>query len=76
MLCPSIYVKAEGNDETGTSSESEEVLDMGEEDTKDKDIQLNEGEVYQGGENVSDENNLNPGDYDSNLFYCQNWSVV
>lgn len=68
LLCPSIYVKAEGNDETGTSSESEEVLDMGEEDTKDKDIQLNEGEVYQGGENVSDENNLNPGDYDSNLF--------
>ena len=41
---------------------------MGEEDTKDKDIQLNEGEVYQDGENVSDENNLNPGDYDSNLF--------
>ena len=68
LLCPSIYVKAEGNDETGTSSESEEVLDMGEEDTKDKDIQLNEGEVYQDGENVSDENNLNPGDYDSNLF--------
>ena len=68
MLCTSIYVKAEGNDEAGTSSESEEVLDMGEEDTKDKDIQLNEGEVYQDGENVSDENNLNPGDYDSNLF--------
>lgn len=68
LLCPSIYVKAEGNDETGTSSESEEVLGMGEEDTKEKDIQLNEGEVYQDGENVSDENNLNPGDYDSNLF--------
>ena len=68
LLCTSIYVKAEGNDEAGTSSESEEVLDMGEEDTKDKDIQLNEGEVYQDGENVSDENNLNPGDYDSNLF--------
>ena len=68
LLCTSIYVKAEGNDEAGTSSESEEVLGMGEEDTKDKDIQLNEGEVYQDGENVSDENNLNPGDYDSNLF--------
>ena len=68
LLCTSIYVKAEGNDEAGTSSESEEVLGMGEEDTKEKDIQLNEGEVYQDGENVSDENNLNPGDYDSNLF--------
>ena len=70
LLFPSFYVRAEGNDDAEVISESEETIDMDEEDTNSEDVQLNEGEAEQGeeNENINIENNLNFSDYDSNLF--------
>ena len=67
LLCPSIYVKAEGDNET---EESSNVMEEG---AQSDDVKSNENDEsaiddQEEIESLNNENNLNPSDYDSNLF--------